>query len=96
MAQKEPICNQFFLKIAQMGTENVNNLLFYSIIQAISGMDNNARNVVRNVPCAMTVSSFPYFRQKMVPNDATGIAISSVLIAIDVSLKCTPGTRLIA
>ncbi len=51
------------------------------------GMETNANKVVKNVPCAMTVSSFPYFRQKMVPNDATGIAISRVLMAMEVSLK---------
>lgn len=37
-------------------------------------------NVVMNVPCAISVSSFPYLKQNIVPNDATGIAIIMVLM----------------
>ena len=68
----------------------------YRIIEAIIGMEISASSVVRKVPCAMTVSSLPYFRQKIVPNEATGMAISKVFMAIEVSLKCTPGIMLMS
>ena len=59
------------------------------IIQATTGMDNKANKVVRNVPCAMTVSSTPNLRQKIVPNEATGIAMMRVLMAMEVGSKST-------
>ena len=47
---------------------------------ATTGMVARERMEVRKVPWAITVSSTPYLRQKMVPNEATGMAMMSVLM----------------
>ena len=54
-------------------------------------MENMANRVVRKVPCAIMVSSLPYFKQKIVPNEATGIAMMIVLMAMEVGSMLMPG-----
>ena len=60
-------------------------ILSYKIKETIKGIDRSDRRVVTNVPCAITVSSTPYFKQNIVPKEATGMAMMIVLIFMAIS-----------
>lgn len=53
--------------------------------KVISGMVNTDPNVVMNVSSVISCGFRPYFMQNITPNDATGIAITTVLISLIVS-----------
>ncbi len=59
----------------------VSEAAFHVIMSASSGMLTTDRTVERNVPWVITVVSLLYFMQNIVPKEATGMPISTALMA---------------